>query len=178
MNIINLLNQLDAQFAQLTRKLNPIARQRCLYPRFRSGLFRQPAYLMQDYLQEVSDNLQRLRQLVSDKGAIEAIDWLATRVAEQSEALCLEAASWPLRAADLAHKPTARLYMRLLHLQNEQQHLLKLQNDAVTSQHDVHCLPDTTQQEQTALQYLLDRNEAASKPLYRMLARREHQFYR
>lgn len=153
MKIPLLLSQLDEQLMRLTHLLASIAGHECRYPRFSSGLFRHEPGVLQDCLQQVSDNVQRIKQLVQQRKTAE-LNWLAQRVAEQMEALYREAASWHLRGDDRARRAAGRLHAKLLDLQQEQQRLLALK----TPNADVTRL--SAHQDHAALQYLLRRNQA------------------
>lgn len=108
-----LLEQLEQKLEALAQAVTPYANQRTPRARFDDQLFHSHSTRLGDYLQEVRQSLQLLRQSVQGQRT-ERVAWSAERVVLQMGALQRELATLKLRKAETPEAPEQEsLYEKL-----------------------------------------------------------------
>lgn len=157
-----LLRQLEDQFAGLARHLAPLATHRSLSARFDKQLFLTRSTQISDYLGEAQENLRHLRT-VAQEGNVVQTAWIAERLVAQIAALQREAATWPLRQYDTAHKGAGALRNSLLKHQDYEKRLIEMLQARETQLNRTTLLTEQQQllREKTALEGRLARCRTA-----------------
>ncbi|WP_226568812.1 primosomal replication protein PriC [Mangrovibacter yixingensis] len=161
-----LLSQLEHQFAELAHQLSPLAAHRSLSARFDKQLFLTKSTQIRDYLGEAQENLRRLRTVAQEGDAVQTA-WIAERLVGQISALQREAATWPLRQYDSAHRGASALRNNLLKHQDYERRLVEMLLSREAQLANAAMLTEQQQllREKTALEGRLARCRAALERL-------------
>ncbi|MCG8707092.1 primosomal replication protein [Brenneria sp. 4F2] len=178
MNTHKLLLALEQQIASLARAIEPLADKPVSQSRFDRQLFSCYGTRLKDYFNEVTQNLQSIRQLVAEQRA-DRVAFMAEKLVRQITALQRELATQSLRRQEqTAEKTPQDLYQKLAEHQDYERRLLSMIHDreSLLNNGAPFSEQQRLQQELAALEGRLARCRQALTRLERAIERREQGF--
>lgn len=172
----DLLQHLDQQLALLAAAVAPYADTRTASARFDQQLFHCHTTRLGDYLQEVQQTLQGLKQSVTDNRA-ERVAWMAERMVLQMGALQRELATQTLRRNEkVPVQPAENLYEKLAEHQDFERRLRAMiaDRESLLAVQETLAQQQQLQRELAALEGRLQRCRQALKRIERQIENREH----
>ncbi|WP_158783852.1 primosomal replication protein PriC [Pantoea sp. BAV 3049] len=176
MKSAHLLAQLEAKLEELAQAVAPHANKRTPKARFDSQLFHSHSTRLGDYLEEVRQSLNQLKQSVSAQRT-ERVAWMAERVVLQMGALQRELATQTLRKGETREEPESEnLYEKLAKHQDYERRLRAM----IADRESQLALQETLAQQQTLQREIatqegrLQRCQQALKRIERAIEKREH----
>lgn len=170
-----LLQQLDIQLEQLVRAVEPHANKRTAQARFDIKLFHCRTTRLGDYLLEVRQTLEQLKQCVRDNRT-EGVAWMAERVVLQMSALQRELATQTLRSSESRAAPVKEnLYEKLAEHQDFERRLRAMiaDRESLLAVQETLAQQQQLQREVAALEGRLQRCLQALKRIERGIENRE-----
>lgn len=175
MKSAGLLQQLDIQLEQLAQAVEPHANKRTAQARFDRQLFHCHTTRLGDYLLEVRQTFEQLKQSVKDNRT-ERVAWMAERVVLQMSALQRELATQKLRNNEPRTVPVKEnLYEKLAEHQDFERRLRAMIGDreSLLSAQETLAQQQQLQREIAALEGRLQRCLQALKRIERGIENRE-----
>ncbi|MTD27073.1 primosomal replication protein PriC [Erwinia sorbitola] len=175
MKSAGLLQQLDMQFEQLARTVEPHANKRTGQARFDIKLFHCHTTRLGDYLLEIRQTLEQLKQSVKDNRT-ESVAWMAERVVMQMSALQRELATQTMRSNESRAAPVKEnLYEKLAEHQGFERRLRAMISDreSLLATQETLAQQQQLQRELAALEGRLQRCLQALKRIERGIENRE-----
>lgn len=175
MKSTGLLQQLEMQLEQLARAVEPHANKRTSKARFDLQLFHCHTTRLGDYLLEVRQTLEQLKQSVRDNRT-DSVAWMAERVVLQMGALQRELATQTLRNGEA--KPATvqeNLYEKLAETQGFERRLRAMiaDRESLLATQETLAQQQHIQRELAALEGRLQRCLQALKRMERGIEKRE-----
>ncbi|MEC5342313.1 primosomal replication protein [Brenneria populi] len=178
MNTHKLLLALEQQIDALAKASEPLADKPVAQSRFDRQLFSCYGTRLKDYFNEVTRNLQSIRQLVSEQRT-DRVAFMAEKLVRQITALQRELATQPLRRREQTVEAAPQdLYHRLAEHQDYERRLLSMIHDRESLLNDQTSLSEQRrlQRELAALEGRLARCRQALARLERAIERKEQGF--
>lgn len=175
MNTHKLLLALEQQIDSLAKESEPLAEKPIPQSRFDRQLFSCYGTRLKDYFNEVTQNLQSMRQLVSEQRT-ERVAFMAEKLVRQVTALQRELATQSLRRREQAAETAPQdLYHKLAEHQDYERRLLSMIHDreSLLSVQTSFSEQQRLQKELAALEGRLARCRQALTRLERVIERRE-----
>ncbi|MEE3660651.1 primosomal replication protein [Brenneria sp. g21c3] len=178
MNTHKLLLALEQQIDSLAKEIEPLADKPVAQSRFDRQLFSSYGTRLKDYFNEVTLNLQSIRQLVSEQRT-DRVAFMAEKLVRQITALQRELATQSLRRQEPASASAPQdLYHKLAEHQDYERRLLSMIHDRESLLNDQTKFSEQQrlQKELAALEGRLARCRQALTRLERAIERREQGF--
>ncbi|WP_421507862.1 primosomal replication protein PriC [Erwinia rhapontici] len=175
MKSAGLLQQLDMQLEQLARAVEPHANNRTAQARFDIKLFHCHTTRLGDYLLEVRQTMEQLKQSARDN-RMESVAWMAERVVMQMSALQRELATQKMRRSESRPVPVKEnLYEKLAEHQDFERRLraMIIDRESLLAVQETLTQQQQLQREIAALEGRLQRCLQALKRIERGIENRE-----